>query len=82
MCASATPGFSKDSCACPLLTTYHALLPAGLVTNIINGVLECGQGVVADKQQSRIGYYQRHASLMGVTIGGNLDCANQQPYGQ
>lgn len=51
----------------------------GLVTNIINGGLECGiptDGRVLD----RIGYFQRYASIFNVTTGPNLDCQNQQPF--
>ncbi|KAL2535197.1 Chitinase family protein [Forsythia ovata] len=51
----------------------------GLVTNIINGGLECGiptDGRVAD----RIGYFQRYASIFNVDAGPNLDCQYQKPY--
>ncbi|XP_058082940.1 chitinase 10-like [Magnolia sinica] len=51
----------------------------GLVTNIINGGLECGRagdGRVND----RIGYFQRYAQLFGVDVGPNLDCENQKPF--
>ncbi|XP_002439136.2 chitinase 12 [Sorghum bicolor] len=51
----------------------------GVVTNIINGGLECGHGAdtrVAD----RIGFYKRYCDLLGVSYGDNLDCANQMPF--
>jgi len=51
----------------------------GLVTNIINGGLECGipgDGRVTD----RVGYFQRYAQLFKVTTGPNLDCENQRPF--
>lgn len=51
----------------------------GLVTNIINGGLECGipgDGRVND----RIGYFQRYAKLFNVDTGPNLDCANQKSF--
>nr|AYK28279.1 chitinase 2 [Zea mays]AYK28280.1 chitinase 2 [Zea mays]AYK28281.1 chitinase 2 [Zea mays]AYK28284.1 chitinase 2 [Zea mays] len=51
----------------------------GVVTNIINGGLECGHGAdsrVAD----RIGFYKRYCDLLGVSYGDNLDCANQTPF--
>ncbi|CAN6206622.1 unnamed protein product [Urochloa humidicola] len=52
----------------------------GVITNIINGGLECGRGAdsrVAD----RIGFYKRYCDLLGVTYGANLDCYNQTPFG-
>ncbi|KAF6172468.1 hypothetical protein GIB67_006981 [Kingdonia uniflora] len=52
----------------------------GVITNIINGGIECGQGS-NDKVASRIGFYRRYCSLLGVTPGGNLDCYNQRPFG-
>ncbi|XP_022759639.1 chitinase 10-like [Durio zibethinus] len=51
----------------------------GLVTNIINGGLECGianDGRVND----RIGYFQRYAQLFNVDTGPNLDCENQKSF--
>jgi chitinase len=51
----------------------------GVITNIINGGLECGIGPdprVAD----RIGFYQRYCDILGVGYGSNLDCNNQRPF--
>ncbi|XVF80386.1 hypothetical protein PTKIN_Ptkin15bG0066000 [Pterospermum kingtungense] len=51
----------------------------GLVTNIINGGLECGRpndGRVND----RIGYFQRYAQLFNVDTGPNQDCENQKSF--
>ncbi|KAM0916206.1 hypothetical protein ACQ4PT_010299 [Festuca glaucescens] len=51
----------------------------GVITNIVNGGLECGIGPdprVAD----RIGFYQRYCGILGVTTGSNLDCYNQRPF--
>nr|AHY24795.1 endochitinase [Triticum aestivum] len=51
----------------------------GVITNIINGGLECGRGQdgrVAD----RIGFYKRYCDLLGVSYGDNLDCYNQRPF--
>jgi hypothetical protein len=67
---------STDDLPCPLAPLVYA----GLVTNIINGGLECGKGTVMDKEQSRIGHFERHAGLLGVTTGANLNCANQSSY--
>ncbi|KDP43737.1 hypothetical protein JCGZ_22364 [Jatropha curcas] len=51
----------------------------GVITNIINGGLECGQGA-NDKVESRIGFYRRYSGILGVSTGGNLDCYNQRPF--
>ncbi|WVZ78403.1 hypothetical protein U9M48_026116 [Paspalum notatum var. saurae] len=51
----------------------------GVITNIINGGLECGRGTdsrVAD----RIGFYKRYCDLLGVAYGDNLDCYSQTPF--
>ena len=51
----------------------------GVITNIINGGLECGIGPdtrVAD----RIGFYTRYCNVLGVGYGSNLDCYTQQPF--
>nr|QBZ68892.1 chitinase 1 [Lilium longiflorum] len=51
----------------------------GVITNIINGGIECGHGAdsaVAD----RIGFYQRYCDILGVSYGANLDCYNQQHF--
>ncbi|CAA6653835.1 unnamed protein product [Spirodela intermedia] len=52
----------------------------GLVTNIINGGLECG--IPGDSRvNDRIGFFRRYAQIFGVDVGPNLDCANQRPFG-
>ena len=51
----------------------------GVITNIINGGIECGHGQdsrVAD----RIGLYKRYSDILGVSYGNNLDCYNQKPF--
>jgi chitinase len=51
----------------------------GVITNIINGGLECGIGQdsrVAD----RIGYYTRYCGLLGTDPGSNLDCYSQRNF--
>ncbi|KAM4133764.1 hypothetical protein ACJW30_01G356300 [Castanea mollissima] len=51
----------------------------GVITNIINGGIECGHGQdssVAD----RIGFYKRYSDIWGVSYGNNLDCYNQKPF--
>ncbi|KAF6167231.1 hypothetical protein GIB67_029869 [Kingdonia uniflora] len=51
----------------------------GLVTNIINGGLECGRPN-DNRVNDRIGYFQRYAKLFNVDTGPNLDCANQKSF--
>ncbi|KAF7829025.1 basic endochitinase-like [Senna tora] len=51
----------------------------GVITNIINGGLECGKGQ-NDQVADRIGFYKRYCDLFGVAYGDNLDCYNQQPF--
>lgn len=51
----------------------------GVVTNIINGGIECGKGNNA-QMQDRIGFYRRYCQILGVNPGNNLDCANQRPF--
>ncbi|GLT82557.1 hypothetical protein SLE2022_009210 [Rubroshorea leprosula] len=51
----------------------------GVITNIINGGIECGKGPNA-QVADRIGFYQRYCDLLKVGYGDNLDCYNQQPF--
>ncbi|CAM0955616.1 unnamed protein product [Alopecurus aequalis] len=51
----------------------------GVITNIINGGIECGKGPVAEVAD-RIGFYQRYCDNLGVDTGSNLDCYNQGPF--
>ncbi|KAL5539857.1 hypothetical protein UlMin_045478 [Ulmus minor] len=51
----------------------------GLVTNIINGGLECG--IPNDSRvNDRIGFFKRYAQLLKVDTGPNLDCENQKSF--
>eukprot|EP00253_Pinus_taeda_P002839 PITA_02839 len=52
----------------------------GVVTNIVNGGLECGKGSDS-RQEDRIGFYKRYCDILGVSYGANLDCNNQTPFG-
>ncbi|KAL6905276.1 hypothetical protein ACP4OV_002877 [Aristida adscensionis] len=52
----------------------------GVITNIINGGIECGVGQ-NDANVDRIGYYKRYCDMFKVSYGGNLDCYNQQKFG-
>ncbi|XP_059632523.1 chitinase 10-like [Cornus florida] len=51
----------------------------GLVTNIINGGLECGMPNNS-QVNDRIGYFKRYTKLFNVDTGPNLDCENQKPF--
>lgn len=51
----------------------------GVITNIINGGIECGKPTPS-QVQDRIGFYKRYCDLLGVSYGNNLDCANQRPF--
>ena len=52
----------------------------GVITNIINGGVECGHGSDG-KVADRIGFYKRYCDILGVGYGDNLDCYSQQPFG-
>jgi len=53
----------------------------GLVTDIINGGIECNIAVT-EKQKDRVLFYKRYAGIVGVSIGEEslLYCDNMQPY--
>lgn len=50
-----------------------------MVTNIINGGIECGHGE-DPRVVDRIGFYKRYCDLLGVGYGDNLDCYGQRPF--
>ncbi|KAK1297230.1 Basic endochitinase A [Acorus calamus] len=50
-----------------------------VITNIINGGLECDRGPDA-RVADRIGFYKRYCDILRVGYGPNLDCYNQRPY--
>ena len=51
----------------------------GVITNIVNGALECGHGP-DDRVADRIGFYKRYCGIFGVSPGDNLDCYNQRSF--
>ncbi|CAK9159305.1 unnamed protein product [Ilex paraguariensis] len=51
----------------------------GVITNIINGGIECGKGS-NPQVEDRIGFYKRYCDILGVGYGNNLDCYNQRPF--
>nr|QBZ28549.1 class 1 chitinase [Panax notoginseng] len=52
----------------------------GVITNIINGGLECDHGR-DDKAEDRIGFYKRYCDILQVGYGNELNCNNQRPFG-
>ncbi|KAM3403121.1 hypothetical protein ACQJBY_006716 [Aegilops geniculata] len=60
-------------------TTAGRVPGYGVITNIINGGLECGMGQ-NDANVDRIGYYMRYCSVLGTATGGNLDCYAQRNF--
>ncbi|XP_042497173.1 basic endochitinase-like [Macadamia integrifolia] len=52
----------------------------GVITNIINGGLECGKGNDANVVD-RIGFFERYCKILKVSCGDNLDCRNQKSFG-
>ncbi|GFZ09433.1 basic chitinase [Actinidia rufa] len=53
----------------------------GMITNIINGMLECGKGSDA-RADNRVGFYKRYCDIMEIGYGNNLDCNNLMPFGE
>uniref|UniRef100_A0A7N1A5X5 chitinase n=1 Tax=Kalanchoe fedtschenkoi TaxID=63787 RepID=A0A7N1A5X5_KALFE len=51
----------------------------GVITNIINGGLECGRGQNA-AVANRIGFFRRYCDMFGIGYGNNLDCYNQRSF--
>ncbi|KAK3138832.1 hypothetical protein QOZ80_5AG0373920 [Eleusine coracana subsp. coracana] len=83
-----TPRDNKPSCHA-VITGQWTPTPAddaagrvpgyGVITNIINGGLECGIGP-DPRVEDRIGFYKRYCDVFGITYGDNLDCNNQKPF--
>nr|CAB3472925.1 unnamed protein product [Digitaria exilis] len=83
-----TPRRPKPSCHEVMVGEYHPSVADmaanrtpgfGLVTNIVNGGLECNRTDDA-RVNNRIGFYQTYCQIFNVDTGPNLDCAHQQPY--
>lgn len=83
-----TPRSPKPSCHDVMVGAYvptpddvaaNRTAGYGLVTNIINGGLECGIPNDA-RVNDRIGYLRRYAGLFNVDTGPNLDCQHQKPF--
>ncbi|KAK7406902.1 hypothetical protein VNO78_08538 [Psophocarpus tetragonolobus] len=83
-----TPQFNKPSCHdvitnkwTPSSTDVAAnRVPGyGVITNIINGGIECGKGPNASSDD-RIGFYKKYCDIFGLPYGANLDCSNQRSF--
>ncbi|GMI76983.1 PATHOGENESIS-RELATED 3, basic chitinase [Hibiscus trionum] len=83
-----TPQGNKPSCHDVIIGQWRPSVPDnaagrvpgyGVITNIINGGLECGRGPDS-RVQDRIGFYRRYCDMLGVGYGNNLDCSNQRPF--
>ncbi|XP_055803358.1 acidic 27 kDa endochitinase-like [Solanum dulcamara] len=53
----------------------------GVITNIINGGVECNMGQNV-RGEGRIGFYKRYCGMLNVPPGENLDCYNQKNFAQ
>jgi chitinase len=51
----------------------------GVITNIINGGLECGHGYDA-RVANRTFFYTSYCDILGISYGDNLDCYNQSSF--
>ncbi|XP_052135334.1 chitinase 10 [Oryza glaberrima] len=83
-----TPRDTKPSCHQVMVGEYrpgpadvaaNRTAGFGLVTNIVNGGLECNRAGDA-RVNNRIGFYRRYCQVLGVDVGPNLDCEHQQPF--
>lgn len=86
-----TPQFPKPSCHDIMVGNWSPTpddmakgrLPGfGATLNVINGGIECGKGANTQRTSYRYGYYQYFCQYFHVVPGGNIDCANQKPFGQ
>ena len=87
-----TPQYDKPSCHDVIVGAWtptdadkaaNRLPGYGVITNIINGGLECGpyNAWNHDKVVDRIGFFNRYCGMLGVGTGDNLDCDDQKPFG-
>jgi hypothetical protein len=54
----------------------------GATVNVINGGVECGNGINLDKTTYRYQYYTYFCKYFHVSPGENISCSNQIPFGQ
>ncbi|KAG5069628.1 hypothetical protein JHK85_002005 [Glycine max] len=53
----------------------------GVITNIINGRIECGNGP-SPASNDRIGFYKKYCEIFGLSDATNLDCSSQKSFDQ
>ncbi|KAM7520003.1 hypothetical protein LguiB_018965 [Lonicera macranthoides] len=85
-----TPQWNKPSCHDVITGRWSpsaadqsaGRLPGyGVITNIINGGIECGKGSPDDRVLNRVGFYRRYCDIFGLDYGPNLGCKDQKPFG-
>jgi len=52
----------------------------GMVTNIVNGAIECNHGDALPAMKNRAGYYQHYLQLFGLTDSRKCSCGSMQPF--
>lgn len=52
----------------------------GMVTNIINGALECNQGEAVKAMKNRINYYQHFLQVFKTSDSRKCSCGDMQPF--
>ncbi|MBB6501322.1 chitinase [Pedobacter cryoconitis] len=52
----------------------------GLITNIINGAIECNKGETVAPMKNRMAYYQYYLRAFGLTDTKNCSCGSMQPF--
>jgi len=52
----------------------------GLVTNIINGAIECNRGEAMPAMKNRTDYYQNYLRAFGITDARKCSCGSMQPF--
>lgn len=83
-----TPQHNKPSCHDVIVGTWKPTpfdiaanrYPGfGVITNIINGGIECGLGPNAEAAD-RVGFYKSYCDLLEVFPGDYMDCDNQRSF--
>jgi len=86
-----TPQFPKPSCHDIMSGAWKPTandlqkgrIPGfGATVNVINGGVECGNGIEMAKTGNRYRYYQYFCHYFQVSPGENVSCDNQKPFGQ
>ena len=86
-----TPQFPKPSCHDIMIGKWvptsddiqKGRLPGfGATVNVINGGIECGNGIDNIKTRFRYQYYQYFCNYFQVSPGDNISCTTQKPFNQ